>query len=409
MSRFLIFVTIVLVLGAALEFYTWYGLKSRWDSWSPWLKITSKSIYFLLLGLAVISIIAMFGWGGFGKASRNFFFAFVMINLFTKLAFSLFLFTDDIRRFFIWMKEWISPTEGMAGSKITRSDFLVKVGLFAAAIPLVSYTYGMISGAYDYRVRKVNLKLPKLPPAFDGLKIVQISDIHSGSFYDKEAVNRGIDMILEQQADVIFFTGDLVNDSADEMDEYKGIFSRLKAPLGVFSILGNHDYGDYRSWDSDEAKAKNLEDLKKIHSEMGWRLLLDEHVYLEREEGKIAVIGVENWGKGFHQIGDLKKAYEGCNAEVKLLLSHDPTHWDEEVKKSFPDIDVTFSGHTHGAQMGIETGGFKWSPVSLRYSKWAGLYSEGSQHLYVNRGFGFIGYPGRIGILPEITVMSLTT
>jgi predicted MPP superfamily phosphohydrolase len=241
-----------------------------------------------------------------------------------------------------------------------------------------------------------------------GLKIIQISDIHAGSFYDKEAVNKGIDLLLAQKPDLIFFTGDLVNDSATEMKDYMDVFSRLKAPLGVFSILGNHDYGDYHQWENEEAKAANLMRLKEIHAELGWRLLLDEHVYLQKGEDKIALIGVQNWGAGFHQIGDLKKAYEGCESPVKLLLSHDPTHWEEEVSKIYPSIDITFSGHTHGAQMGVETGGFKWSPVRMRYNKWAGLYSENNQYLYVNRGYGFIGYPGRIGIWPEITVMTLT-
>ena len=338
---------------------------------------------------------------------RNFLFAFVMINLFTKLVFCLFLLGDDVRRLAIWLNGLRSPEPVNGGEGISRSDFMVKTGMAVAAIPLVSYTYGMISGAYDYRVRKTSVNLPKLPMAFNGLRIVQISDIHAGSFYDKEAVNRGVDMILEQKPDLIFFTGDLVNDSADEMDEYKEIFGRLEAPLGVFSILGNHDYGDYTQWESDEAKAANLDLLKEVHAEMGWRLLLDEHVYLEKDGESICLIGVENWGKGFHQQGDLAEAYKDCEGDVKLLLSHDPTHWDEQVRKNFKDIDITFSGHTHGAQMGIETGGFKWSPISLRYKKWAGLYQEENQYLYVNRGFGFIGYPGRIGILPEITLMEL--
>ena len=210
-----------------------------------------------------------------------------------------------------------------------------------------------------------------------------------------------------QKADVVFFTGDLVNDDATEMKLFQAIFSQIGAPLGVFSILGNHDYGDYVQWPSKEAKAQNLENLKTVHSDMGWRLLLDEHVYLEKESEKIALIGVQNWGKGFHQVGDLKKAYAGIDDSVKLLLSHDPTHWDEEVTKSYSDIQVTFSGHTHGAQMGFEIGKYRWSPIQLRYKKWAGLYETGDQKLYINRGFGFLGYPGRLGIWPEISVIRL--
>lgn len=331
----------------------------------------------------------------------------LMINLFTKLAFSFFLVVDDLRRLTLRIKSYFSTKTDIKGENISRSDFLVKSGIIAAAIPAISYPMGMIFGPYNYTVFNTKVKLPHLPPAFNGLKIIQISDIHSGSFYDKEAVSRGIDLLLDQKPDIVFFTGDLVNDSADEMDAYMDIFSRIQAPLGVYSILGNHDYGDYAQWENDEAKAKNLERLKEVHRELGWRLLLDEHIYLEKEGEKIALIGVENWGTGFHQIGDLSKAYEGVDAPVKLLLSHDPSHWDEQVLKDYKDIDITFSGHTHGAQMGIETHGFKWSPISLRYDKWAGLYKEGNQYLYVNRGYGFLGYPGRVGIMPEITVMEL--
>lgn len=406
--RFIIILLVILAITALLEWYAFAALRSRWNDWSPWLKWTVQIIYIGLTAAAVISIISLFGFGGFGKAARNFFFSFVMFNVFVKITFAVFLFGDDIRRFVIYLKNYFQSTPSPEGG-ISRSDFMLKTGLAVAAVPFVSLGYGMVNGAYNYRVRKEKVKLPKLPSSFQGLKIAQISDIHSGSFYDKEAVNRGIDMILEQKPDVIFFTGDLVNDSADEMDDYKDVFARLKAPLGVYSILGNHDYGDYTDWESEEAKAKNLEDLKQVHADMGWRLLLDEHVYLEREGERICLIGVENWGKGFHQQGDLAKAYKDSEGDVKLLLSHDPTHWDEQVRKSFTDIDITFSGHTHGAQMGIETGGFKWSPISLRYKKWAGLYQEEKQYLYVNRGFGFIGYAGRVGILPEITIMELTT
>ena len=406
--RFIIVLLIILAITALLEWYVYVALRSKWGDWSSWLKWTVQIIYFGLMAASIISVIAMFGFGGFGKAARNFFFSFVMFNVFVKITFATFLFGDDIRRFIVYLKNYFQSTPAPEGG-ISRSDFMMKTGLAVAAIPFVSLSYGMINGAYNYRVRKEKVRLPKLPKVFDGLKIVQISDVHSGSFYDKDAVNRGIDMILEQKPDVIFFTGDLVNDSADEMDEYKELFARLEAPLGVYSILGNHDYGDYTEWESDEAKMKNLEDLKQVHADMGWRLLLDEHVYLERGDDKICLIGVENWGKGFHQQGDLAEAYKGCDGDVKLLLSHDPTHWDEQVRKSFKDIDITFSGHTHGAQMGIETGGFKWSPISLRYKKWAGLYQEDDQYLYVNRGFGFIGYAGRLGVLPEITVMELTS
>lgn len=406
--RFVVLLVSFVVVGGLLEWYTYSALSSRWDNWSPWLKNTSKYAFWFLLGLSVLSLLMLFVFGSYlSRAVLNFWFSFLMWNLIIKLTFGLFLFIDDIRRLGIFAKNKIVADAATSG--ITRSDFLVKMGMAAAAVPMVSLGWGMIAGPYRYKVFKEKVKLPNLPQAFEGLKILQISDVHSGSFYNTEAVQRGIDMINEQKADIIFFTGDIVNDRAEEMEPYIDLFSQIQAPMGVYSILGNHDYGDYVNWESEEAKEENNRKIRELHGRLGWRLLLNEHVYIEKDSEKICLIGVENWGTGFHQEGDLKLAHEGCEAPVKLLLSHDPTHFDEIVKKEFKDIDITFSGHTHGAQMGIETGGFKWSPISLRYKKWAGLYEENGQYLYVNRGFGFIGYAGRLGIMPEITVMELTS
>jgi predicted MPP superfamily phosphohydrolase len=350
----------------------------------------------------------MFFSSFFPKWGLNFWFSFVVINLLTKITFAIFLIIDDLRRISLFTRNKIKRTpSSQNGNKIGRSDFLVKTGLAAAAIPFTSLSWGMLAGPYRYKVFSVKVKIPNLPKSFDGLKIAQISDVHSGSFYNKESVQKGVDLLMDQKADIIFFTGDIVNDNAVEMEPYVKMFSEIKAPMGVYSILGNHDYGDYATWDSEEAKLENRKAVRELHSRMGWRLMLNEHVYLERGEDKIGLIGVENWGAGFHQEGDLEKAYKGIDAPVKLLLSHDPTHFDEIVKKDFKDINVMFAGHTHGSQFGIETGNFKWSPVSLRYNKWAGLYKENGQYLYVNRGFGFLGYAGRLGIMPEITVMEL--
>lgn len=409
MGRILFFLFFFLIIGGALEIYSYRALKSKWHSYSSWFRRTLQISFFSFLGLAVLSMLGMLIIGNYVPRSfSNFFFGFLMINLFVKLTLSLVFLVDDLRRIAIFSKRKMSKnTEETTGEKITRSDFLVKAGIIAAAIPAISYPLGMVIGPYNYKVRKEKIQLSKLPEAFRNLKIVQISDIHAGSFYDKEAVNRGIDMLLDEKPDVIFFTGDLVNDSATEMENYIDVFSRLQAPHGVYSVLGNHDYGDYREWNSEKEKEENLANLKEVHARLGWRLLLDEHIYLEKDESKIAIIGVQNWGAGFHQVGDLKKAFDKVDAPVKILLSHDPTHWDEQVRKEYKDIDLTLSGHTHGAQMGIETHGFKWSPISLRYDKWAGLYQEENQFLYVNRGYGFLGYPGRIGIWPEITVIEL--
>jgi predicted MPP superfamily phosphohydrolase len=385
---------------ALLEVYAYYGFESTVQSYSPGLRNAVYGVYFFFMAISVVSLGVIFGTGNkLSKSFRNFLFAGVFINLFSLLVFDVFVLLDDVRRLGYAIFQ---------SSDLTRSSMLISIGLVVGALPNILFLLGMFIGPYRYRVKETSIVLPNLPKAFEGLKIVQISDIHSGSFYNKKAVTKGVDLILKQNPDVVFFTGDLVNDDAKEMDDYKLIFARVHAPMGVFSILGNHDYGDYVQWPSPEAKVENLEALKNVHSEMGWRLLLNEHLYLEQNNERIGIIGVENWGVGFHKAGDLAKAYEGCAAPIKLLLSHDPTHWDEQVTTDYNDIDVTFSGHTHGAQMGFEIGKYKWSPITLRYKKWAGLYQLKNQYLYINRGFGFLGYPGRLGIWPEVSVIRLT-
>ncbi|MEI9935099.1 MAG: metallophosphoesterase [Ferruginibacter sp.] len=267
------------------------------------------------------------------------------------------------------------------------------------------------SNKYNYHVKRVRLSFDNLPQGFKGLKILQVSDIHSGSLMDKKAVLKGVQKILDEKADIILFTGDLVNDKATEMKDFMDVFSLLKAPMGVYSTLGNHDYGDYVTWPSDGiTKEQNLENVKKIHGLLGWRLLMNEHVVLERNGSQIALLGVENWSAKarFPKHGRMDLAYPGSEKyPFKILMSHDPSHWDAQVRTQYSDIDLTLSGHTHGMQFGIDIPGFKWSPVQYVYKEWAGLYEEGKQKLYVNRGFGFIGYPGRVGILPEITVIEL--
>ncbi|MGH2552511.1 MAG: metallophosphoesterase, partial [Chitinophagaceae bacterium] len=301
--------------------------------------------------------------------------------------------------------------EGLqSGESISRSAFLSWAGMIAGGGLFGSLIYGF-GNKYRYKVKKFDLSFSNLPATFKGLKIVHISDIHSGSFTDKKAVMRGVRKIQDEKPDLILFTGDLVNNVAHEMNDYLDVFDKLKAPLGIYSTLGNHDYGDYVHWDSPEEKRNNLELLKQVHARLGWRLLMNEHVVLERGNDKIAVIGIENWSAKarFTKYGDLKKAYTGAESfPFKILMSHDPSHWKAEVCKTYPDIDLTLSGHTHGMQFGVEVPGVKWSPVQYFYKEWAGLYKEEMQRLYVNRGFGFIGYPGRVGILPEITVLVLS-
>jgi predicted MPP superfamily phosphohydrolase len=282
------------------------------------------------------------------------------------------------------------------------------MALVMAAIPFASLLYGMVKGAYDYRVKRITLKFPNLPEAFDGMVMGQISDLHTGSFSDPTHLNQAFDILLGHKPDVIVFTGDLVNDRASETQGFEETFRRLKAPLGVFSTLGNHDYGDYVAWESPQAKSANLQELKAVHAASGWDLLMNEHRILERGGQRIALVGVENWGASlrFPKYGKLSQALAGAEAApFKILLSHDPSHWDAEVNSLHPDVDLTLSGHTHGMQFGVELPGFKWSPVQYFYKQWAGLYQKGSQYLYVNRGLGFIGYPGRVGIKPEITLL----
>jgi predicted MPP superfamily phosphohydrolase len=269
---------------------------------------------------------------------------------------------------------------------------------------------GVFKGGYDYRIHHVPLYLKNLPPAFEGLKIAQLSDIHTGSLLDQDAVKKGMDMMMAEKPDVIFFTGDLVNNETKEAYNYANMFSELKAPMGIFSIYGNHDYGDYISWETKAAKQKNLDDLAKLHFDMGWHLMRNEHLTLDKGGQRIGLIGVENWGnKGrFQKFGDIDQAIKNMpDVPVKLLLSHDPSHFDDIVSIKHPDIDVTFSGHTHGMQFGFEFGKIKWSPSQYIYPHWAGLYEVNGSRLYVNRGFGFLGYPGRVGIMPEITIFEL--
>jgi hypothetical protein len=340
----------------------------------------------------------------------------ILVGLFLlKLFACIFFLLDDLRRGvqWLWGKLFFANTDvgdPQASPRISRSLFLSWLGIAVGGSLFTTLLYGF-TNKYNYKVWHVPLRFPNLPAAFRGLRIVQISDIHSGSFTDKRGVQKGVEKIMSLKPDLIVFTGDLVNNKAEEIRPYLNVFNQLKAPLGVFSIFGNHDYGDYVPWETPAQKAANIEELKGLHAKLGWRLLWDEHVALERGGEQIALIGIQNWSalRNFARYGNLAKAYQGAEKyPFKILLSHDPTHWDAEVRPKFGDIDLTLSGHTHGFQFGVEIPGFRWSPVQYVYRQWGGLYREGRQTIYVNRGYGFIGYPGRVGILPEITLLELT-
>jgi predicted MPP superfamily phosphohydrolase len=408
------FLVVVIILFLLLDLYIFQVLRTI----SQGVSARGRSILFgsywalSILTIAVFAILPFLESPG-NRRLRTYIFATVLGLFFAKLLACVFFLLDDIRRLIQWAsgKLFFPNTEGdtIAGDGITRSIFLSWLGLGFGGALFSTLVYGY-SNKYNYKVRKVPLAFDNLPKAFKGLKIVQLSDIHSGSLSNAKAVAHGIDRVMAENPDLILFTGDLVNDISTEVDPFIEIFSRLKAPMGVFSTLGNHDYGDYIWWETPEKKKANLERLQQIQADMGWRLLMNEHVILEKGGQQIALIGIENWSAKarFPKHGRLDEAYAGTEKyPFKILMSHDPSHWDAQVRPQYPDIDLALAGHTHGMQFGVEIPGIKWSPVQYVYRQWAGLYEAGRQKLYVNRGFGFIGYPGRVGILPEITVIEL--
>ena len=292
----------------------------------------------------------------------------------------------------------------------SRRKFVSQVGLGLAAIPFFSLIYGVTIGKYNFKVIKQRIFFPDLPDAFDGFTITHISDVHSGSFDNAEKINYAIDLVNEQDSDMILFTGDIVNTAAKEMHPWIDTFNRIKKhEYGKYSVLGNHDYGEYVTWPTEQAKEENFEAIKNLYGQIGFKLMLNEHTFIQKGSDKIALVGVENWGHNFKQVGDLKKAAGTLKKEeFKILMSHDPSHWDRVVQYDDKNYQLTLSGHTHGMQFGIEIPGyFKWSLAQYVYKQWAGLYENLGRYVYVNRGFGFHAYPGRVGIMPEITVIQL--
>jgi predicted MPP superfamily phosphohydrolase len=409
-------VIIFLSIMLGLDYYFYLAIRTVSNTASDRTKMVIGTIYWAITILAVIGflVFAFTDQQFLGKKLRTYLFATVIGLFLAKLTAMIFFLTDDLRRGIQWAagKLFFNNTEveNMGGEGISRSVFLSWMGIAAGGTLFGSLMYGF-SNKYNYDIKRMQMAFESLPESFRGLKIVHISDIHSGSLLDKKAVNAGVQKIMKEKPDLILFTGDLVNDKATEMELLKDVFAQLNAPLGVYSTLGNHDYGDYVQWPIDGvSKFQNLENLKKVHADMGWKLLMNEHVVLERNNEQIAVLGIENWSaKGrFPKHGKMEQAYAGTEKyPFKILMSHDPSHWDAEVTQKYTDINLMLSGHTHGMQFGLELPGFKWSPVQYMYKQWAGLYEGDNQKLYVNRGFGFIGYPGRVGVLPEITVIEL--
>ncbi len=401
---------------AVIDWYVFQGVKTLTARLSRLL--TKRIIHFGYWGLTFVFLAGVASV--LLKSSGRFrllvlLFVFFLFSYLPKLAFALVLAAEDLYRLFrsifvFFARRFAKLKPGVRPEIFeTRRKFISQMGLLAASVPFASILYGVTFGKYDFRVRKQTLYFEDLPEEFDGFTITQVSDIHVGSFDDKGAVQKGVDLIRAQESDLLVFTGDLVNNRAAEMEGWMRIFGGLEAPRGKFSIMGNHDYGEYVDWRRPEEKEKNFADLKTVQKELGFRLLLNENAEIAKGNGRLALLGSENWGRPpFRQYGDLKKTTEGVEpAAFKILLSHDPSHWDGEVLNFPHRIPLTLSGHTHGMQFGIEIPGWKWSPVKYRYPRWAGLYQEGNQYLYVNRGFGFLGFPGRVGIWPEVTIITL--
>jgi len=406
---FLIVLVTVLIL---IDFYIYHVLKTLLQGASNGTKSSVGIVYWALCIMSLGSFL-LFPYIS-NPYFKQYIFSIGIGWVLTQIFMVLFFLVDDLRRGAFWT---MGQAASIAGAKfmntekgIPRSTFLSWLGVGLSSTLFFSLLYGF-GNKYNYKVIKKKIALKGLPLAFKGFKIIHISDIHSGSLKDKEAVLKGISLIEKQNADLVLFTGDLVNDRASEMEDWMDVFGKIKAPHGVFSTLGNQDYGDYVKWDTVEEKKQNLEALKQVHHNLGWRLLMNENISIEKNEEKIKIVGIENWGAKarFPKYGKMDLAMQGVSKEdIVILMSHDPSHWEAEVIPKYSSVQLTLSGHTHGMQFGLENPYFKWSPVQWVYKQWAGIYDNKNQQLYVNRGFGFLGYPGRVGILPEITLIELT-
>ncbi|MES2747894.1 MAG: metallophosphoesterase [Bacteroidota bacterium] len=398
---------ILLVIIAVIELYAFQAIKTVTKV--KWIQIA----YILVSLSAVIFIFYQFSKFDRTVGQTPMFMLTIgvlLLVLLPKLLITFFMLMEDILRILVGTKNYVAKFDNEAAFLPERREFVSRIALGIAAIPFLSLIYGMTVGKYNFKVIKQTLFFPDLPDSFDGFTITQISDIHSGSFDNPEKISYAIDLINEQNSDLLLFTGDIVNTHAVEMHPWIETFSKIQNhEFGKYSVLGNHDYGEYVDWSSTEAKDKNFEDIKDLHRQIDFKLLLNENVKIKKGTDELAIVGVENWGVKFKKVGDLNKASENLNKEdFKILMSHDPSHWDAEVKEHPKHFHLTLSGHTHGFQFGIEIPGFfKWSPVEYVYKQWAGLYENLGRYVYVNRGFGFHAYPGRVGIMPEITVIEL--
>ena len=402
--RFIVPFLILFLVSFLVEFYSYQAIKTITR-----IKIIRRvwSLVGLLAFINFIFVLSTTPRSAGQTTQFQWAFGLLLTNLIPKLWVVITLLGEDLFRGIKKLSSILSrkETKPIKG----RRKFISMLALGMAAIPFSGFIYGVIKGRYNYKVLKYELSFKDLPEAFDGFTITQISDIHSGSFTNKEKIQYGVDLINEQKSDLLLFTGDIVNTHASEMNDWIPMFSKLEAPFGKYSVLGNHDYGEYSEWPSQKDKDANFQAIKDLHPKIGFELLLNENRYIEKDGEKIALIGVENWGKRFKQAGDLNKASENISKQdFKILMSHDPSHWDAEIKENDLNYHLTLSGHTHGLQLGIEIPGWlKWSPSQYVYKQWAGLYEEIGRYINVNRGFGYHAFPGRVGIWPEVTVITL--
>lgn len=397
---------ILIFIYIIIDIYAFQAIRTI--SKSQTLYILYILISLLVLGNLIYQFTQMNQQKGF-SISGMYAIGFFLVLFVPKLVLTVFMFGEDIMRLLIAGFNRLFQRNDSAVFP-SRRNFIGITALGIAAVPFFSLLYGMYKGKYRYKVLKYQLEFEDLPEAFDGYTITQISDVHSGSFDNEKKVSYGVDLINEQKSNLILFTGDLVNNVAGEMKNWQSLFSTLKAEDGVYSVLGNHDYGDYVEWETAGQKAQNLEELKDLQKEMGWDLLLNESREISKDKQSIHIVGVENWGLGgFKKEGDIDKATGSLQAsDFKIVMSHDPSYWEENLRHHDKNFQLTLSGHTHGMQFGIEIPGLiKWSPVKYRYPQWAGIYKNSNRHINVNRGFGFLAYPGRVGIWPEISVIEL--
>jgi len=406
---------IPLIILLCIDIYSFQAIRTACENLSHstrrWIYIFFWAVSAVMLSMFLIGLFSDFFVSH--KVLRNYLLGFLFATYFSKLILVIFLLFDDIGRLVRWIISLFNhPGEAIAPEHptISRSLFVSQAALVVSALPFASLMYGIVFGAYDYKVRRLKLTFANLPKAFNGFKILQVSDIHTGSFVETEHLQKAVDMINAEKADLVLFTGDLVNNKTDEVYSYMDVLKQIKAPMGVYSSLGNHDYGDYSSWPTEAEKHKNLTDFFQVHKDLGWTLLRNENRMLTKDGQSIALAGSENWGGSmrFPKYGNLNQTISGIKDNpFTILMSHDPSHWDAQILNHPYNFDLTLAGHTHGFQFGIDTKLVKWSPSQYFYKQWAGLYKKGQKYIYVNRGLGFLGYPGRAGIRPEITVIEL--